>query len=264
MLVSSEERVPLGRWLWKSVLVAMVVSAVEGCDVKRRVSPPPSIPQQRQPVQVPTMDTPEQRAQGIYHVVKRGETLWRICKAYGADLQYVAEINNIRDPSQIREGQRIFIPGAPKSKTPAQARIASLPSGEPEPQIQTFQGKFVWPVRGEITSPFGVRNGMKHSGIDIKAPSGTPVVAAASGEVVYCGELRGYGNVMIIRHSDELSTVYAHLKDILVQEHQRVTQGQVIATVGNTGRSEGAHLHFEVRVKNVARNPLFYLPDSSQ
>lgn len=262
MVASSKEKICLwGRW--RIVLVTFLVLAVAGCEVKRRVSPPPTIPSARKPVQVPSLDTPEQRAQGVYHIVKKGETLWRICKAYGADLQYVAEVNNIRDPSQIREGQSIFIPGAPRPKTPGQARIAALPSEEAEPKVQTFQGRLVWPVKGEVTSTFGVRNGMKHSGIDIKAPVGAPVVAAASGEVVYCGELKGYGNVMIIRHSEELTTVYAHLNEILVGEHQKVRQGQPVATVGNSGRSEGAHLHFEVRVKNVARNPLFYLPDSS-
>lgn len=224
-----------------------------------------SPPQGRsRPVQLPAMDTPQEKAQGIYHVVRKGETLWRICKAYGADLQQVAELNNIRDPSRIREGQRIFIPGVAGSGKTAVAKIPKGTIQESEPSIETFPGRFIWPLNGQVSSPFGIRNGMKHSGIDIKAPPGTPVVAAAAGEVIYRGQLRGYGNILILRHSKDYTTVYAHLEQMLVSEHQRVRQGDQIATVGNTGRSDGAHLHFEVRVRNVARNPLFYLPDSGK
>lgn len=224
-----------------------------------------SSPQGRdRPLQLPAMDTPQEKAQGIYHVVKRGETLWRICRAYGADLQQVAELNNIRDPSQIWEGQRIFIPGVAGS---VKTEVTRTPKGtiqESEPSIETFPGRFIWPLKGQVSSAFGIRNGMKHSGIDIKAPLGTPVVAAAAGEVIYRGQLRGYGNILILRHSEDHTTVYAHLEQMLVSEHQRVQQGDQIATVGNSGQSDGTHLHFEVRVRNVARNPLFYLPDSGK
>ncbi|MEJ5377498.1 MAG: peptidoglycan DD-metalloendopeptidase family protein [bacterium] len=246
---------------WTALAAALVLLA--GCDAKRQVSPPP-VRKAAKPIQVPALDTPQEKAQGTYHVVKKGETLWRICRAYGADLQQVAEINNIRDPSQIREGQKIFIPGA------SGATRVELPKGpvdkalEAEPKIQLFVGKLIWPVRGQVSSSFGVRNGMKHSGIDITAPLGTPVVAAAEGEVMYKGQLRGYGNILILRHSEELATVYAHLNEIRASEHQRVRQGETIGTVGNSGQSEGAHLHFEVRVKNVARNPLFYLSENAQ
>ncbi len=246
---------------WTALAVALML--VAGCDAKRQVGPPPAR-KVAKPIQVPALDTPQEKAQGTYHVVKKGETLWRICRAYGADLQQVAEINNIRDPSQIREGQKIFIPGA------AGATRVELPKGpadkslEAEPKIQLFAGKLIWPVRGQVSSSFGVRNGMKHSGIDITAPLGTPVVAAAEGEVIYRGQLRGYGNILILRHSEELATVYAHLNEIHASEHQRVRQGETIGTVGNSGQSEGAHLHFEVRVKNVARNPLFYLSENAQ
>lgn len=246
------------RWtLWAAVLLVMAA-----CEGKRPVTPPPS--GRVRTVQVPTMDTPQEKAQGIYHVVKKGETLWRICRVYGADLQQVAELNDIRDPSQIREGQRIFIPGASGPGRVETPRHSGAAIPEIEPRIETFPGKFIWPVRGQVSSAFGVRNGMKHSGVDITAPMGTAVVAAAAGEVIYRGQLRGYGKVLIMRHSEEYTTVYAHLNEILVAEHQQVRQGDQIATVGNSGQSEGAHLHFEVRVRNVARNPLFYLPDAGQ
>jgi len=242
-------------WMRLSAVAAVCLLLV-GCETKRQVTRPPA--PKTKTIQVPALDTPQEKAQGTYHIVKKGETLWRICRAYGADLQQVAEINNIRDPSQIREGQKIFIPGASGT---ARVEIPKSSQGEAEPKIQFFAGKLIWPVRGQITSSFGVRNGMKHSGVDIKAPMGTPVVAAADGEVIYKGQLRGYGNILILRHSEELATVYAHLSEIHVSDYQHVRQGETIGTVGNSGQSEGAHLHFEVRVRNVARNPIFYLPE---
>lgn len=245
---------------WTALGVCFLFLA--GCETKRQVTRPPS-PKTRT-VQVPALDTPQEKAQGIYHVVRRGETLWRICKAYGADLQQVAEINNIKDPAQIREGQKIFIPGASGTARVEVPKASPGGVSEPEPKIQFFAGKLAWPVKGQVSSAFGVRNGIKHSGIDIKAPLGTPVLAAAEGEVIYKGQLRGYGNILILRHSEELATVYAHLKEIHASEHQHIRQGQAIGTVGNSGQSEGAHLHFEVRVRNVARNPLFYLSEDVQ
>jgi murein DD-endopeptidase MepM/ murein hydrolase activator NlpD len=239
----------------------MILLSLAACESKRAVY---HLPAKRPPAQAPTLDTPQEKAQGWYHVVGRGETLWRICRAYGADLQHVAEINNIRDVTQIRVGQRLFIPGAAGRRKVEQAREGPGAAQEPTPQVEIFPGRFEWPVRGTVSSTFGVRNGMKHSGIDITAPMGTPVTAAAAGEVIYRGQLRGYGNILILRHTDEFTTVYAHLKDFGARDHQPVKQGESIATVGDTGQADGAHLHFEIRVRNVARNPLFYLPDSAR
>jgi len=118
-----------------------------------------------------------------------------------------------------------------------------------------------WPIAGQITSKYGPRRGSFHDGLDISAPLGTPILAAASGEVIYSGALRGYGNLVILRHSDGCVTVYAHTQKNLVQEGERVRRGQVIARVGQTGRASGPHLHFEVRKDNLARNPLRYLPE---
>lgn len=245
-------------WMcWGALGMALLL--LGGCETKRQVTRLPV--QKTRTVQVPALDTPQEKAQGAYHVVRKGETLWRICKAYGADLQQVAEINNIKDPSQIREGQKIFIPGASGRAMVEVHKASSAGASEAEPRIQFFSGKLIWPVRGQISSSFGVRNGIKHSGIDIKAPMGTPVAAAAEGEVIYKGQLRGYGTILILRHSEDLATVYAHLNEIYASDHQHVRQGEPIGTVGNSGQSEGAHLHFEVRVKNVARNPMFYLSE---
>ena len=118
-----------------------------------------------------------------------------------------------------------------------------------------------WPVpHGTVTSSFGPRRGSFHDGIDIAAPVGAAVRAAAKGDVAYSGSLPGYGNVIILRHGTGYATVYAHNDQNLVEEGQRVNQGQLIATVGRSGRTSGANLHFEVRKDNVAHDPLQFLP----
>jgi murein DD-endopeptidase MepM/ murein hydrolase activator NlpD len=126
-------------------------------------------------------------------------------------------------------------------------------------------GKLQWPVKGKVTSPFGMRvhptfkTKTMHTGIDIDARQGDVVRAAASGEVLYAGWLRGYGQIIIIDHGSDLTTVYAHLSRIGVQEGQAVKTGQQIGNVGQTGVATGSHLHFEVRVNGEARDPMRYL-----
>ncbi|MEW6482770.1 MAG: M23 family metallopeptidase [bacterium] len=118
---------------------------------------------------------------------------------------------------------------------------------------------FIWPVKGEINSGFGKRNGEFHQGIDIKANEGSEIRAAADGIVSYADFRPTYGNVIIILHKNGFATVYAHNKKNLVSASQRVKQGDVIALVGKTGNATGFHLHFEIRNKGKAENPLIYL-----
>jgi len=124
---------------------------------------------------------------------------------------------------------------------------------------------FNWPVRGNISSPYGYRihpilkRKILHSGIDIAAPNGTPVKAPAGGEVIYDGWLRGYGRVVVLDHGRGYSTLYAHLSASLVKEGQVVKSGATIAKVGKTGNTTGYHLHFEVRVFGTPENPIKYL-----
>lgn len=127
------------------------------------------------------------------------------------------------------------------------------------------KGRLSWPVNGSITSPFGMRvhpvfkTKTVHTGIDIKASKGTPVKAAERGEVLFAGWLRGFGQVVIIDHGGDLITVYAHLSSMDVSEGERVTRGQMIGRVGNTGVTTAPHLHFEVREGSKAVDPLNYL-----
>jgi murein DD-endopeptidase MepM/ murein hydrolase activator NlpD len=124
---------------------------------------------------------------------------------------------------------------------------------------------FDWPIRGQISSPFGTRvhpvfrTKSFHSGIDISATKGTPVKAAATGEVLFVGWMRGYGQVVILDHRRDYSTVYAHMSSTTVKEGTVVKAGATIGAVGNTGTTTGYHLHFEVRVGSEAKNPLDYL-----
>ena len=119
--------------------------------------------------------------------------------------------------------------------------------------------KFIWPVQGPITSPFGMRWGTLHPGIDIGVPSGTPVHAAAAGKVIWCGWETGYGNFVVIDHGGGYATAYGHNTRVAVSCGQEVAQGDVIAYSGCTGFCTGPHVHFEVRVNGTPVDPLGYL-----
>jgi lipoprotein NlpD len=196
---------------------------------------------------------------GVYHTVKRHQTLWRICKTYGVDINEVARINHIRDPSRIRVGQKIFIPGAKKVlKVDIYIEDIGGRRGRREDpkKLALARGRFIWPIRGKVTREFGIRGTVKQDGIDISARRGTPIKASDSGIVLYSGnEIRGYGNTIIIKHQQGFITIYAYNDINEVGEGMQVKRGQVIGRVGNTGRASAPHLHFEIRKNNRPINP---------
>ncbi len=201
------------------------------------------------------------RGEGIFHVVKPGENLFRIGKAYDTTSDVLARANGIRDPRQIIVGQKIFIPGATR-----QVPVEIVAPGDGVvsrsiPQAYGEAGAFLWPVSGSLNSGFGPRGSSFHDGVDIAAPEGTPVRAVEHGEVIYSDQLRGYGNMVIIRHGGEIVSVYAHNQVNLVRDGQKVARGEIIARVGSTGRVTGPHLHFEIRKNNIAQDPMLYLPE---
>lgn len=201
---------------------------------------------------------------GVYHKVGKGETLWRISKTYGVDMQDIAELNNIKDNREIKAGSLLYIPGVSRARkvTPyAPPKSGQRQAPEPEDRIVVRRDRFIWPVSGKVVSDFGMRNGARHGGIDIKASEGTPVKAADSGTVAFVdSDMRGYGRIIILRHADGFFTVYAHNSENLVKLGDSVEKGAHIATVGRSGNATTAHLHFEVRDGKVVRNPLFFLP----
>jgi murein DD-endopeptidase MepM/ murein hydrolase activator NlpD len=198
-------------------------------------------------------------AKGRYHRVQSGETIWKIASAYRVPVQDLAELNNVQDGNKLEPGQKLYLPPRPKGRV-----WKKLPKEEQEraysAPIETDRGRFIWPVDGDVLSNFGIRNGRRHDGIDISARAGTPIRAAGDGKVVFSSRLGGYGNTIIVRHSDNFFTTYAHNRRNMAKKGQNVKKGDVIAQLGATGNATGAHCHFEIRHRQKARNPLFFLP----
>jgi lipoprotein NlpD len=242
------DRVAKSQMKWQgAVLCALAFTALPAC-APRSASSPSSI---------------AHRSLGFYHVVRPGENLFRIGKAYDVSYEDLARRNGIHDPRQLRVGQRIFVPGATR-QLPVEVitPVESIDNGRTGPALlpDADGTLFLWPVSGSLNSGFGPRGASFHDGIDIGAPEGTPIRAIEHGEVVYSDQLRGYGNIVIVRHSGGIVSVYAHNQINLVREGQQVARGEIIANVGSTGRVTGPHLHFEIRKNNAAQDPLRYLP----
>lgn len=220
---------------------------------------------------------------GVYHTIEKGQTLWRIAKTYDVDIQDVAEFNDITDITQIKEGQKIFIPGASqvlkvesfKPAATVEPKTEERKNGfknnelsikhrvmveEPVGRIVVEKWRFSWPVKGSVVSTFGVRDGRKNDGIDIAVQAGTPVAAAAEGEVIYSDDsVRSYGNIVMLKHKEGFITVYAHNQENIVKVGEAIKRGEIIAKVGSTGNAASPRLHFEVRKDRKPRNPLFFL-----
>jgi murein DD-endopeptidase MepM/ murein hydrolase activator NlpD len=163
---------------------------------------------------------------------------------------------------QTRESEQEFVAEV-NALAAADARVrarlaASQASSTSHPSVPSSAG-LIWPIDGPVTSPFGMRWGRMHEGIDIGAATGTPIRAAAAGTVVYAGWESGYGNFTLIDHGRGLATAYGHQSSIGVSSGQGVAQGQVIGAVGCTGHCFGSHLHFEVRINGGPVDPLGYL-----
>jgi lipoprotein NlpD len=198
---------------------------------------------------------------GLRHRVERGETLYRLGKAYGVSYQELARANGITNADRIEVGQVIVIPHASRELpvgviTPERAFADRPGAGE----LPAGAAPFAWPVDGAVSSDFGARGASQHDGIDISTPPGAVVHAARAGRVLYSDSLRGYGNLIIVSHDGGYATVYAHNRENRARVGDVVRQGDAIAVVGETGTTAGPNLHFEIRKDNVARNPLFYLP----
>lgn len=226
-------------------------------------------------------------ARAVYHDVQRGQTLWGIARKYRVDMNALARVNKLSDASVLQIGQRLYIPGAPHrrrvasqcpcpakevaaARRPRSAKAASRASSIAAKKHRQAKrivrsGTFVWPVQGTVTRGFKQGGKHRHDGIDIAARKGTPIVAVASGKVIFSDwGPGGYGRIVILRHAADLVTVYAHNHQNLVKAGQQVRRGDRIATVGRSGRATGYHLHFEIRRKTVPVPPYSYLARDRQ
>ncbi|MCQ4348435.1 peptidoglycan DD-metalloendopeptidase family protein [Pseudomonas stutzeri] len=215
--------------------------------------------------------------QGQYRVA-RGDTLYSIATRHGWDWRALAQHNGIPAPYTIRVGQVIRFsgagpvvaatraPAASTAVTPpatgaarAQAAVAAPPvAGKPATPLVSAGG-WTWPAEGQVIALFS-SNSSLNKGIDIAGELGQPVMAASAGSVVYAGSgLRGYGELVIIKHSDTYVSAYGHNRRLLVREGQQVKAGQTIAEMGATG-TDRVKLHFEIRRQGKPVDPLQYLP----
>lgn len=213
---------------------------------------------------------------GAWYVLRPGETLGDVAKKTGTPLDDILELNGIARGESVEPGRLIFVLDASALHGPGDAGAGAAtprgsaghkgPSGVPEPpggpEPPRRAAIFRWPLGSpRVTSGFGVRGAGPHEGIDLGAPEETPVFAAGVGDVIYAGDgIKGYGNLVVIQHSDGLLTVYAHNAKLLVKVGDRVGAGQSIALVGQTGHATAPHLHFEVRDGQIPRDPMRYLP----
>jgi murein DD-endopeptidase MepM/ murein hydrolase activator NlpD len=185
--------------------------------------------------------------QGIYHKVRKGETLWRIAKAYQVGIDDLIQSNRIPNIARIEENQLVFIPGRKEAK--------ELPA----PRDDSQRDEFLWPLKGRIVHPFGERKGAYiNAGVGIEAKEGDIVTASREGQVVFADYLLGYAYTVILDHLDGYYSVYSNNSKLFVHFGDRVFQGRQISLVG--GRDRNPYLHFEIRKDGYPDNPLYYLP----
>jgi murein DD-endopeptidase MepM/ murein hydrolase activator NlpD len=226
-----------------------------------------------------------------YHVVQSGETASSIARKHRVSLTQLADLNIFDEIMSVQLGQKLKLPltiimpdaSAPVqvaqntnvSSTPQPAPTISTPPAEaapadseemaalPQPAAGTTMPVFGWPLEGKIISAFGPKpNGQYNDGINIAARVGQPVRAAADGEVVYASnQLKGFGNLLLIRHKNGWLTAYAHNDGLLVKKGTKVQRGEVVARAGASGAVRTAQLHFEVRLNRKPINPVRVLPE---
>lgn len=192
---------------------------------------------------------------GQYVQLRKGQSVDSLAKNYGVSKNLIQSFNKKKS---FRPGDWVFVP---MNRGILGSRINRSFAGS----YYIGDGKFIWPVPGSrrVSSEFGRRWGRPHNGIDISAPGGSHILSSAAGVVIYSGSgLRGFGNMIVIRHEDNFYSIYAHNRRNYVRKNEKVVQGQVIGQVGNTGRSTGNHLHFEIRRGDKALNPLAFFKEA--
>ena len=254
----------------------------------RAASNPPNTP-------APAIAAPATSGSQHVHTVAPGETLMALSRKYHKPLGELAKANNIQPHTMVKVGDRIVIPGvrgpqaalkpaatvAQQAKPAAAPKVASVPAApavtpsaamvtpakhEPEPpktktDVTAALPKFRWPVNGRVITAFGPKpSGQQNDGINVSVPEGTPIKAAEDGVVAYAGnELKTYGNLVLVRHSNGYVTAYAHASEIMVKRDDPVKRGQIIAKAGQTGNVAAPQLHFEIRKGSTPVDPAPFL-----
>lgn len=206
------------------------------------------------------------------HLVRKGETMYSISRTYGIETSTLASMNKIPAPYTIVPGQQLSLPGSKGNwldRKVASVRNSAIggrssPKKSSPPKVNAKvkqQGRFLWPVNGRVISGYGGKgNGSHNDGVNIAVPSGAPIFAADNGVVTYTGnELKGYGNLILIRHTGNWVSAYSHNRRVRVERGQQVKRGQHIADAGQTGGVDRPQLHFELRRGSRAVDPLGYL-----
>ena len=242
-----------------------------------------------QTISVPAQPTTTTRVELQEITVAAGDTLYSLSRKYSVPVNDLAVMNNLSAPFTLSVGQKLRVPNlstapvrstvsasgtttvvaggktAVTGKAPVTAQTKEKISSDPTQKLPTISArsssKFSWPVQGKILSGYGAKSdGLFNDGINIAATRGTAVKAAENGVVAYAGnEVKGMGNLIIVQHSGGWMTVYAHLDSMTVRRGTKVSVGQKIGTVGETGKVDQPQLHFEIRKGTKAYNPSSYL-----
>lgn len=199
---------------------------------------------------------------GSVYTVKRGDTLSRISRATGTSVAELARLNGIKPPYTIEVGQKIKTGSSSRLLGKRNTSTTKVTPSSAVPQSSwppVGQRCWRWPTSGKVIMPYSTADG-GNKGIDISGSRGQPVYAAGAGKVVYVGnQLRGYGNLIMIKHNEDYITAYAHNDTLLVNNGQSVKIGQKIATMGSSD-TDSVRLHFQIRYRATAIDPLRYLP----
>jgi murein DD-endopeptidase MepM/ murein hydrolase activator NlpD len=285
--IAEANNIPNGAALRPGQRLVIPKYEVTGSTIPRAASNAPHTP-------APTIGAPATSGSQHVHVVAPGETLMALSRKYHKPLGAIAKANNIEPHTMVKVGDRIAIPGvAPQAaaKPPAPAsltqaptpapKVASVPAApvaapsaamvtpaarDPEPpkakaDVTAAMPSFRWPVNGRVITAFGPKpSGQQNDGINVSVPEGTPIKAAEDGVVAYAGnELKTYGNLVLVRHSNGYVTAYAHASEIMVKRDDPVKRGQIIAKAGQTGSVAAPQLHFEIRKGSTPVDPAPFL-----
>jgi murein DD-endopeptidase MepM/ murein hydrolase activator NlpD len=218
----------------KTIILIFTILGIVGCT---------TVP----PYTGPTLPVSTLGVAGIRHRVEPGETLWRISRLYGVDIDDIIRLNHISEGTAIEIGQVLLIPSRMKP--------LNIP-------VKSEGDDFIWPLRGKVITGFGsnYRN-LINKGINIQAQRGSEIYATRSGRVVfYAASFGNYGKTVIIDHGDGLRSVYSRIAEVFVQPGENVLKGALVGRVGDSIRDKNCYLHFEIRKGALPQNPLFYLP----